>query len=176
MNDRDQILARLETVSEAEFPQPWKGDTHLASWDFFAAAFAYAGGTMLARAEIAPLLSESSWLDDDAARALGVGSTAASPWDAEVGVCVADLAICETGSLLCSAREGTWRLTSLAPPVNVVLVPEHRLVGSLAEAVERMAADTSVLITGTSRTADIEGILVRGVHGPRELYAVRMGG
>jgi len=95
-------------------------------------------------------------------------------WDAEIGVCFADLAIAETGTLLVAAKSGRSRLTSLAPPVNVVLIRESSIVASPEDAFVRLPKETCVLISGTSRTSDIEGILIRGVHGPREIYLVRI--
>jgi L-lactate dehydrogenase complex protein LldG len=70
-----------------------------------------------------------------------------------------------------SAANGRSRLASLAPPVHIALVED--IVGTLDEAIARIDGRTHVVITGTSRTADIEGVLVRGVHGPRKLFVVR---
>jgi len=92
-------------------------------------------------------------------------------WQADIGVTTALFAIAETGSIVVSAGDGHARLASLAPPVHVALVKE--IVGTLDEAIARMDSRTHVVITGTSRTADIEGVLVRGVHGPRNLFVVR---
>ena len=69
------------------------------------------------------------------------------------------------------------RLISLLPPVHVAIFPKSRILANLDELLARIplpAEQTSsmVLITGPSRTADIEQILIRGVHGPGEIYAV----
>jgi L-lactate dehydrogenase complex protein LldG len=77
--------------------------------------------------------------------------------------------------LLSSPQEG--RLISLLPPVHVAVFPRSRILANLDElltVIPRPADQTSsmVLITGPSRTADIEQILIRGVHGPGEVYAV----
>jgi L-lactate dehydrogenase complex protein LldG len=69
------------------------------------------------------------------------------------------------------------RLVSLLPPAHIAVVPIDRLLSSLDQLftiLPRPADQTSsmVLITGPSRTADIEQILVRGVHGPGEIHVV----
>ena len=69
------------------------------------------------------------------------------------------------------------RLISLLPPVHIAVFSRSRILANLKEllsVVPNPAEQTSsmVLITGPSRTADIEQILVRGVHGPGEIYAV----
>lgn len=92
-------------------------------------------------------------------------------WQAEAGITLADFAVAETGSVVLSAGNQRARLASLTPPTHIVLVTE--IVATLEEAFARITDQTSVLITGTSRTADIEGVLVRGVHGPKELIVVR---
>jgi L-lactate dehydrogenase complex protein LldG len=68
-------------------------------------------------------------------------------------------------------------MISLLPPVHIALVDRERLLTGLDELLSilpRPADETSsmVLITGPSRTADIEQILVRGVHGPGEIHVV----
>ena len=118
------------------------------------------------------LLKRPHIVDHDAAARLGRAPGGVSIWDAEVGVTMADLAVAETGSLLLATGPGRPRMVSLSPKIHVVLVPRERIVGTLAEAFARLSDRTSVLITGPSRTADIEGVLVRGVHGPGEIHVV----
>ena len=77
--------------------------------------------------------------------------------------------------MLSSPQEA--RLISLLPPVHIAVFSRSRILDNLNEllsVVPNPAEQTSsmVLITGPSRTADIEQILVRGVHGPGEVYAV----
>jgi len=99
------------------------------------------------------------------------------PWTSPVGVTWADLAIAETGTVLLSAGLDRPRLASLAPPVHIVLVREGDIVPHLEDAMDHYASGrTSVLITGPSRTADIEGVLVRGVHGPGQVIVVCVDG
>ena len=101
---------------------------------------------------------------------------------AAVGITGVDFALAETGSLIVtSATEGA-QLASLAPPVHVALYRRSQLVASLDEVLERLSVARApeqaapgrsvVFITGTSRTADIEQILIRGVHGPGEVHAI----
>lgn len=96
---------------------------------------------------------------------------------ADAGLTGADYALADTGTLvlLSSAREA--RMISLLPPLHVAVVERSRLLAGLDElfgVLPDPAAVTSamVLITGPSRTADIEQILVRGVHGPRDVHVV----
>ena len=95
----------------------------------------------------------------------------------DLGITSADYALADTGSLVMLASPGEARLISLLPPVHVAIVPRSRLLTGLDELFTLLpdpAAITSsmVLITGPSRTADIEQILVRGVHGPGEIHVV----
>ncbi len=101
---------------------------------------------------------------------------------AAVGITGVDYALAETGSLVVtSATEGS-QLASLAPAVHVALYTREQLVESLEDILERLPVGRSpddpapgrsvVFVTGVSRTADIEQILIRGVHGPRELHAI----
>ncbi len=103
---------------------------------------------------------------------LGANGANLDIWDAEIGVTGAEWAIAETGTLLLSAGPGKERMNSLAPPTHIVLIREDRIKSRLEEAIAELSDRTSVLITGPSRTADIEGVLVRGVHGPGQLIVV----
>lgn len=95
----------------------------------------------------------------------------------EVGITSADYALADTGSLVMIASPAEARLVSLLPPAHIAVVPADRILTGLDELFTLHplpASETSsmVLITGPSRTADIEQILVRGVHGPGELHVV----
>ncbi|MCW5966777.1 MAG: lactate utilization protein, partial [Bryobacterales bacterium] len=95
----------------------------------------------------------------------------------DIGITSADYALADTGSLVIFASPAEARLISLLPPVHLAVVPRERLLSGLDElfslAPEPARISSSmVLITGPSRTADIEQILVRGVHGPGEVHVV----
>jgi len=99
-----------------------------------------------------------------------------------VGITGVEFALAETGSLVLTSLTEGAQLTSLAQPVHVALYRRGQLVASLDEVLERLPVASHpdltlpgrsvVFITGTSRTADIEQILIRGVHGPGELHAI----
>ena len=96
---------------------------------------------------------------------------------ADVGISSADYVLAETGTLVMLASPQEARLISLLPPVHIAVFPRSRMLANLDELLSVLpdpAEQTSsmVLITGPSRTADIEQILVRGVHGPGEIFAV----
>jgi len=96
---------------------------------------------------------------------------------ADVGITSADYALADTGSLVMLSTPKEARLVSLLPPVHLAIVPHEKLLTGLDElftVVPDPAAVSSsmVLITGPSCTADIELILVRGVHGPAEVHVV----
>ena len=100
----------------------------------------------------------------------------------DVGVTTAQFAVAETGTLVLLSSAERHRLTSLLPPVHVALVPLERVVTGLGDALghARTAGDGSppplvTLITGPSRTGDIELQMVMGVHGPRDLHVVLIG-
>jgi L-lactate utilization protein LutC len=99
---------------------------------------------------------------------------------ADVGITSADYALAETGTLVMIASPREARLVSLLPPAHIAVVPRDRILTGLDELftmVPRPADLTSsmVMITGPSRTADIEQILVRGVHGPGQITLVIVG-
>lgn len=110
------------------------------------------------------------------------GSFREACFAAEAGITGVDFALAETGSLvLTSFTEGS-QLSSLAPPVHIALYRRSQIRASLDEVLQNLPvsrdperaspARSAVFISGTSRTADIEQILVRGVHGPRDVHAI----
>jgi L-lactate utilization protein LutC len=99
---------------------------------------------------------------------------------ADVGITSADYALADTGTLVLLANPTEPRLVSLLPPVHVAVFPRSAILTGLDELFSVLPNPTQqtsslVLITGPSRTADIEQILVRGVHGPGTIHAVIVG-
>jgi L-lactate dehydrogenase complex protein LldG len=99
---------------------------------------------------------------------------------ADVGITSADYALSDTGTLVMIASPAEARLVSLLPIMHLAIVPRERILTGLDELftlLPRPADQTSsmVLITGPSRTADIEQILVRGVHGPGQIGVIIVG-
>jgi len=95
----------------------------------------------------------------------------------DFGITSADYALSDTGSLVMLSSREEARLVSLLPPAHIAVVPASKLLTGLDELFGILplpAEQTSsmVLITGPSRTADIEQILVRGVHGPGQIHVV----
>jgi len=99
---------------------------------------------------------------------------------ADVGITSADYALADTGSLAMIAGPHEARLVSLLPPAHIAVVPRERILTGLDELFSILPnpsdmTSSMVLITGPSRTADIEQILVRGVHGPGQITVVVVG-
>ena len=93
------------------------------------------------------------------------------------GITSADYALADTGTLVMLSSSEEARMISLLPPAHIAVVPAGRILTGLDELLTilpKPADRTSsmVLITGPSRTGDIEQNLVRGVHGPGEVHLV----
>ncbi len=98
---------------------------------------------------------------------------------ADVGVSGVDYLVAETGSVVVRSGPGQPRWLSLLPPVHVAVAERGQFVPDLFDLFERtpdgerprLPASLS-LITGPSKTGDIELRLVTGVHGPGQVYVV----
>jgi L-lactate dehydrogenase complex protein LldF len=90
----------------------------------------------------------------------------------KVGITAAQAAIAETGSLVICAGTGRPLAASLLPETHIAVIEVSQVFSSLEETFrlsELSRASSVVLITGPSRTADIEMTLTVGVHGPGEI-------
>lgn len=98
---------------------------------------------------------------------------------AELGLSGVDYLIAETGSIVLASRPEQPRSLSLLPPVHVAVAERRQLLPDLfdlfAEYGENLPSCLSV-ITGPSKTGDIELRLVTGVHGPGEVHVVLISG
>jgi L-lactate dehydrogenase complex protein LldG len=85
--------------------------------------------------------------------------------------------IAETGTLILWPSVEEPRLMSLLPPLHVALVEAKQIYGTLSDAMTAQnwsagLPTNALLISGPSKTADIEQTLAYGVHGPKELLVI----
>jgi L-lactate dehydrogenase complex protein LldF len=111
-------------------------------------------------------------LDDDQLIKSGISLSRDGDPAIPAGITGASVGIAETGTLVISSGKGQPLSTSLFPEIHFAVIKSSQIVSSLDEALQMESvreASSTVLITGPSRTADIEMTLTIGVHGPREL-------
>jgi len=97
--------------------------------------------------------------------------------DLVAGLTGADAGLAESGSIVVRSGPGRPRMASLIPLVHVAILSTHRLYRSLCHYVADHPAaiegtSNLVIITGPSRTGDIEQQLNLGVHGPKHLHVI----
>ncbi len=94
----------------------------------------------------------------------------------EAGLTAADFLIARTGSVMLDSASAGGRRLSVLPPLHLVIATASQVVASLDEAFARTkkiaTASYMTIITGPSRTSDIEKILVLGAHGPKRLAVI----
>ena len=106
----------------------------------------------------------------------------AATGDDAVGITGIFCAIAETGTLVVHSGPDTAATTSLLPETHIAVVPVSRIVPGMEEALallmlERGALPRSVnLISGPSRTGDIEQTIVLGAHGPSRVHLILVDG
>lgn len=113
----------------------------------------------------------------------GENDTKPAAFAAGAGITGTDWFIAESGTLVLHPRQGMSRLVSLAPPVHIAVIEPGQVLPSLDElfAIERAAniegtlASSVNLISGPSRTGDIEATIIKGIHGPVETHLIMVG-
>ncbi|MCU0465651.1 MAG: lactate utilization protein [Anaerolineae bacterium] len=118
----------------------------------------------------------------------GSGVRVTDPKDGgvRVGITGVEVALAVTGSLVVSSGAGRSRAASLLPPVHVAVVRAAQIIPDLEAYFERLRAQPDgavsfrqsanvVVITGSSRTADIGQELILGAHGPVSVQVVLIG-
>jgi L-lactate dehydrogenase complex protein LldG len=104
-------------------------------------------------------------------------STGQLPHNLQVAITSCEYLIAHTGSVMVSSTRGSERRLFVFPEIHVVIADKKQLVAYLEDAYAsikknhpgRLPSQIS-LLTGPSRTADIEKTLVMGAHGPREFH------
>ncbi len=93
--------------------------------------------------------------------------------DFRFGITRAAGAIAETGSVILRDDVTSSRLGALAPWVHIAVVRAVTIFATLPDAIAALGLDPNIVfVTGPSKTADVEGILIEGVHGPGEQIAL----
>jgi L-lactate dehydrogenase complex protein LldG len=133
------------------------------------------------------LSEQSQWppafcLDEGITRLLRQGqipysSTADDFQKLKIGITTCEYLISRLGSIMVSSRQSSGRRLNVFPETHIVVAYSHQLVPDLKQAFAnivnkygRKLPSMITIITGPSRTADIEKTLVMGAHGPRELF------
>lgn len=136
---------------------------------------------VLDRLKLAPLLADLNitQVNFENLRSLPPDEQRARALAPDVGITSCDYAIAETGTLAMFTGNGQERMASLLPPVHVAIVERRQIVPdlfdlfrALNEAGNQQLASNIALITGPSKTGDIELQLTTGVHGPGELHVI----
>lgn len=97
--------------------------------------------------------------------------------DTTIGISGCEYLVTQTGTAVCTARDG--RKTLGLSPIHIILAHRSQLIDTLDRAMAQVAttynkkvASQLTLITGPSRTADIEKTLILGAHGPKQLVVI----
>jgi L-lactate dehydrogenase complex protein LldG len=102
--------------------------------------------------------------------------------DSYIGITSADWCVADTATLVLKTRPGQARSVSLVPSIHLAVIEVERIVRDLKElyallrwegnGLDDRLSGGLTLISGPSKTADIEATLVHGAHGPRELHLI----
>ena len=193
-NERDQILSRVRSAL-APLPQraarpDW--DLELVNlrsaqpatnaWELFAQRLTAVNGTPLTSvAALVAMLDQKGWRRGYCDPELWPAFNNAFPAsfrvetsydrtrvdDYDFGITSAAGAVAETGTLILTDGGTSSRLAALAPWVHVAVLRRDQIHVDISAALAALPKDPNVIwVTGPSKTADVEGILIEGVHGP----------
>jgi L-lactate dehydrogenase complex protein LldG len=157
--------------------------------EIFVRNFAYVNGrTMTSTAELITFLQETQQLHGYCDPALydNIGSQLAAAgltveteyhrdrYDAyQFGITRATGAIAESGTVIIDDDRTSHRLAALSPWVHVAVLERSEIHRTIPDAIAALGNSPNIIwCTGPSKTADVEGILIEGVHGPGEQIAL----
>jgi L-lactate dehydrogenase complex protein LldG len=201
MSSRSRIFERIRAATAGipeKQPHPDFDDAQLLAarrldggdlWEVFSRNFRAVNGRPMATvAELTAFLSEHGhtrgYCDPALLPALGDALAAAGLQvettfdrtrvdDYAFGITRATAAIAESGSLVIDDETTSDRLAALAPWVHVAVIHRATIVRTIPEALANLGDSPNIIwVTGPSKTADVEGILIEGVHGPGEEIAL----
>ena len=193
-SDREQILGRVRSALaplpqraplpdwERELVRLRQSQPAADLWEVFAARFKSVNGTPLGgAADLTALIEAQGWMHGycdpalwpQVKPAMPAGVTVETTYDRTrvddyaFGITRATGAIAETGTLILTDKDTSTRLGALAPWAHIALVRKAEIFPDIPAALAALPADPNIVwVTGPSKTADVEGILIEGVHGP----------
>ena len=194
--ERQRLLGRLAEESRLRGWTVYRASGPRAALDYIRTLAASVGATMVVRSDqdvfhevpVDGPLAANGVEVVAMTRASGLSAEDLSHHSAraQMGITGVDYAIAETGSVVLLPRRGLSRFVSLMPPIHVALVRPQEVLESLEDlfvtlrlAYHEGEGDMGSylnIISGPSRTADIEQTLVIGVHGPKEAHMVILEG
>ncbi len=179
--DTSELVTAMQAALQASHATVWCANA--ASWPELLAG-------ELARAGVQRLLLDPLRTEGAALAAALPATVQALPYDqpieawkqelfdtVDAGFTVARSGLAATGTLVLAPDSGTPRTVSLVPPLHVALVRAHTLHADLHAAARAEhwgdgMPTNLVLVSGPSKTSDIQQTLAYGAHGPRELWVV----
>jgi len=194
MNARDDMLTRVKAAlamlpERAKLPD-WDSELavarklveHRDPFDDFAERIKFANAMVMTDlAAVAAFLKNGGWLrgycdpvlKPQFAAAFGPEFSLETEFDRTrvddfaFGITRAAGGIAETGTIILNDTLTSRRLGALTPWVHIAVLPRSQILRTMTDAVLAFGTDPNVIwVTGPSKTADIEGILIEGVHGP----------
>ena len=201
MDSRASIFAKIETANsalkeKAAYPDYDLSLMHSAPrlagsdlWEIFTRNFSAVNGKpMTSISQLADFLKANNQLhgycdpalyDRIGSELAAAGLTVETEYDRaryddyQFGITRATGAIAETGSVILDDDRTSHRLAALSPWVHVAVVERHEIHRTMPDAIAAFGNSPNIIwCTGPSKTADVEGILIEGVHGPGEQIAL----
>jgi L-lactate dehydrogenase complex protein LldG len=103
-------------------------------------------------------------------------------FSADVGISGANVVAADTGAFVIIENEGNVRLSTAVPPVHLLMVGTEKIVPTFQEAMKVTEVTWRYaqypvpayvnIVTGPSKTGDIEKVTTYGAHGPKEFYVI----
>ena len=157
---------RLATKAEAlDFIHTFLREENVA--DAYQSRAVWANGSLLDGVDLERLAVQTPGLTFDVTRDAAEAS--------KIGISQVEWAIADTGTLVTDAAPVERRLASALPVIHLAVAATDCIQPDMAGALARMHPNQCryiSMITGPSRTADIERVLTIGVHGPSRLVIV----
>ena len=174
-HDTASAAAAITDMVARKNPE-WEGPKTVAAWRH----------PLIGALNLAPLLAERQIDYFTAAPTSGPAATSERTAirrrmeTAFVGITSADYCLADTGTLVLISRADCARAVSLLPTIHVAVIELEQIIADLTELYTQLISvrrngrhrlgNCLTMITGPSKTADIELTMVHGAHGPRELH------